>query len=446
MDSYNDVSHATIESTITAPSGGDAGIAKSVFGNRNFLLLWLGQGTSLLGDQFTMIALPWLVLQLTGDPLSLGIVLALEGIPRACFMLVGGAVTDRFSQRSVMLVSDFIRMALIVSLTVLVLTGNVHVWMLYVLALAFGIVSGFFIPASNSIVPSIVQKEELMVCNSVTQGTSQLSVFIGPLLAGGIIALFSGSAAGISGAASGSMTGVGIAFAVDSLTFVASIVTLVMMRVGRPEHSGMKQDDLVRSILEGITFVVKTPKIFYMFLILSALNFLFVGPFMVGIPVISNTRLAEGAAAFGILMAAFGVGNLTGIIASGMLKLKPEKLGIVAVIVTALFGIGLGLIGFITSTWTGAAILAVLGILNGYVGVVLITLMQKNAPPEMICRLMSLAMFAVMGMVPVSQAISGALINISLEGVFTGCGVLILAVSVIAALSKEVRDFGVDSM
>src|SRR5258707_9061731 len=79
---------------------------------RNFRLLWIGEGISLLGDQFYMIALPWLVLQLTGSPLALGTVMALAGIPRALFMLVGGAFVDRFSPHAVMLASNFARLVL----------------------------------------------------------------------------------------------------------------------------------------------------------------------------------------------------------------------------------------------------------------------------------------------------------------------------------------------
>jgi MFS family permease len=79
---------------------------------RDFRLLFAGSATSLLGDQFALIATPWLVLKLTGDPLALGLVLALEGLPRAVFMLLGGAITDRLSPRLVMLISDFTRLIL----------------------------------------------------------------------------------------------------------------------------------------------------------------------------------------------------------------------------------------------------------------------------------------------------------------------------------------------
>src|SRR5664279_2941954 len=109
---------------------------QNAFRNPNFRLLWGGQITSILGDQFSMIAMPWLVLKLTGsDPVALGTVLALGSVPRALFMLLGGAVTDRLSQRTVMLVSDVLRFALTGLLAALVLTGSVHLWMVYILSL-----------------------------------------------------------------------------------------------------------------------------------------------------------------------------------------------------------------------------------------------------------------------------------------------------------------------
>ena len=87
---------------------------------RDFRLLFAGEGISLIGDQFYFIALPWLVLQLTSDAAVLGIVVALQGIPRAAFMLVGGAVTDRFSPRKVMMGSNLARLGLVTLLAALV--------------------------------------------------------------------------------------------------------------------------------------------------------------------------------------------------------------------------------------------------------------------------------------------------------------------------------------
>ncbi|MEO8396870.1 MAG: MFS transporter, partial [Chloroflexota bacterium] len=80
---------------------------------RDFRLLWIGQSVSMLGDQFYLIALPWLVLQITGSALALGTVLALASIPRAMFMLIGGALVDRFSPRTIMFLSNIARMILV---------------------------------------------------------------------------------------------------------------------------------------------------------------------------------------------------------------------------------------------------------------------------------------------------------------------------------------------
>src|SRR5512141_3488907 len=102
----------------------------SVLRIRNFRLLWIGEGISLLGDQFYMIALPWLVLSLTGNALAVGTVLATAGIPRALFMLLGGALTDRFTPRTLMICSNLARMALTGLLAVLVMTQLIQTWML----------------------------------------------------------------------------------------------------------------------------------------------------------------------------------------------------------------------------------------------------------------------------------------------------------------------------
>ena len=128
---------------------------------RNFRLLWIGEGISLLGDQFYMIALPWLVLSLTGNALAVGTVMAMAGIPRALFMLVGGALTDRFTPRKLMINSNLARMVLTGLLAALVATNLIQIWMLYGFALFFGLADAFFFPAQSAIVPQLVDKDRL---------------------------------------------------------------------------------------------------------------------------------------------------------------------------------------------------------------------------------------------------------------------------------------------
>src|SRR5262245_40885631 len=186
---------------------------------RNFSLLCIGEEISLLVDQFYLIALPWLVLQLTGSALALGTILALASIPRAVFMLVGGALVDRFSPRSVMIWSNFARLVLVALLSVLVLTNIIGIEMLYVFALAFGLADAFYFPAQTAIVPQVLSEDQLQAGNTFVQGTAMLSFFLGPFLAGALNALLGGGGGGGGG---GDMQGIAIAFAIDALSFVAS--------------------------------------------------------------------------------------------------------------------------------------------------------------------------------------------------------------------------------
>lgn len=223
---------------------------RRVLRRRDFRLLWFGQATSLLGDHFHFIAISWLVLQLTGDPLALGAVLALGGAPRAIFTLVGGAVTDRFSPRTVMLLSDSVRLALTVIMTMLVLTNAMQVWMFYVFALIFGVVSGFFMPASMAILPTVAPDEDLQGGNALVQGTSQLVSFVGPMMAGAAIAWFAhlGSDGGRS-----EQFGVGVALALDAATFAVSVATLWLIQARSPQLPQIESaQDVWRAIRTGL--------------------------------------------------------------------------------------------------------------------------------------------------------------------------------------------------
>jgi len=401
---------------------------------RDFRLLFIGGTTSILGDQFALIATPWLVLKLTGDPLALGIVLALEGIPRAIFILLGGAITDRFSPRLIMLLSDMIRFLLTVLMTLVVFTGTVQAWMLYAFSLGFGLVAGFSIPAENSIVPMLVAEQDLQAGNSITMGTNQLIGFVGPTIAGILIGGYSRSAFGI-----------GLAFAVDSASFAISAACLWLMRGGgkRPALEGTEGKETVwSSILAGIKFLWGDKTLRLMFLVVTAVNFLFVGPLLVGIPVLADQRLTEGALAFGLLMSAYSGGNLAGYLLAGSLPRPNGKLmRVILVALLAAFGMVLAALGFIRSTWVDFGLMLLLGLGNGYISIIMFTWMQTRTPKKMLGRMMSMLMLSNIGLVPVSQAISGAASRWSLTFLFVAAGVLTLLVTLWAAPQPEMKIF-----
>lgn len=400
---------------------------RRVLGLRDFRLLWVGQATSLLGDHFHFIAISWLVLQLTNDPLALGTVLALGGVPRAVFTLVGGAITDRFNPRAVMLLSDIVRLGLTLLMAALVLTGALQVWMFYVFALVFGVVSGFFMPASMAILPTVTPPQDLQGGNALVQGTSQLVSFLGPMVAGGVIAWFAHvSVAGVNA----EQTGVGVALGLDAATFAVSVLTLWLIRVRPPQKTGGVEDgqDVWQAIRQGLHYAWLHPLLRSLLILIAAMNLLITGPLIVGVPVLANQRLAEGAAAFGVIMGAYAGGNLLGIVVAGMVR-TTRATGQIVVLFVVGFGAGMIAMGQITTTWAGAVIMAVLGLGNGFLSIRLMTYLQRRTPADLLGRIMSLMLFANVGLAPLSQALAGALSRYSVNWLFAGAGMAMIGVA-----------------
>ena len=399
---------------------------------RNFRLLFVGAFISLLGDQFALIATPWLVLQLTNDPLALGTVLALEGIPRAVFLLFGGAITDYLSPRLVMLIANITRFFLTAGMALIVFGGVAQLWMMYVFALLFGSVAGFAIPAENSIVPMLVEEQDLQAGNSIMMGIAQLAGFVGPTLAGILIGHFSSS-----------NMGVGIAFAFDAFTFIVSAITLQLIRTtkqGGSAKAAPVKESVWASIQAAIQYVWTEKALRIVFLMMIGLNFLLIGPIMVGIPLLANQRLPEGAAAFGLLMSAFAGGSFLGYLLAGSLP-RPDGASMrwIMILLIAAFGIVIGLLGFIPYTWIDFGLLLLLGLGNGYVAILLITWIQTRTPKEMLGRMMALLMLSSTGLFPISQAISGVISKWNLTMLFALPGVLVLLMAIWMAFQPDLK-------
>ncbi|NJM22808.1 MAG: MFS transporter [Richelia sp. RM2_1_2] len=407
---------------------------------RNFLLLYIGENVSLLGDQFYIIALPWLTIQLTNSGISLGTVLMAAAIPRAVLMLFGGVFSDRFSPRLVMLISNALRGLLIVLFTVIVALQSVQLWHLYFFAASFGILDGFFIPASKSIIPTLVPKEQLVASNTLSQGTSQIILLIGPALGGLVIAT----------------GGIKTAFAIDGVTFIVTTVTLLLMKQIKSSSSvldGKSNQNSTNSTLinksislslitrmrEGLYYGWRNHSLRVVLLILVMLNFIFVGPLQVGITSLAHSRFRGGAVALGIMQSAWGGGGLLGTLAPQFIRNLP-KLGVLMVGLAGIQGFGLFLLSFIPNIILAGITIAILGFCSGFFTVVGITWIQKQTPPEMLGRVMSLGMFSSFGIAPFSFALAGVLVNFNLTILFTVAGSIMLIASALLALKSSVRE------
>ena len=407
------------------------------FAKRDFRLLWIGEAVSGLGDQFVFIALPWLALVLTGSGLALGGVLALMAIPRALLMVIGGVSVDRLSPRRVMLGSNAVRLIAVTVMGLVVLGGATQLWMLYAFALVFGVADAFFFPAQQSIVPELVETDQLQRANGIVQGTAQATVLVGPALAGIVIAVLGSEAA--------DTTGIAIALLLDAITFVISMVTLRLIRPR--ERATHAQPSIAESIREGVRFIWGKASMRAVIAISLGANLFIVGPFEVGLPYFAYTRLPEGAAAFGVLLAAFGGGSLVGLAAGAVLPAPPPaRLCTVVILAVSLAGLGLAGLAPVHSTALAAVMTAGSGIALGYGNLLGLTWIQTRIPSALMGRVMSLMMMGSMGLVPVSMLIAGATVQISLDATLVGAGVGMGFLSLAALLSPAVRNLGLEPM
>jgi MFS family permease len=418
---------------MTQNNEGKANPFGEVLSNRHFRLLWIGEGVSVLGDHFYMIALPWLVLQLTGDALAMGTVLALSAIPRALLMLVGGALTDRFSPRRLMIVSNAARFILVSLLTALVFADRIEMWMMYTLAILFGVADAFFYPAQSSMAPQLVKKDHLQIANSLMHGTMMLTMLAGPALAGLLIA-----ALGDGHSDAANMRGIAAAFGLDAVSFLVSLITLAGIPMQQVESNS--SEDILDSIRSGLNFVWNDVPLRAFFFVVATVTFFFNGPFNVGVPLLADTRFPEGAVAYGTILSAWGAGSLVGMALAGVLsRPNPKRMGAALLSLVSVMGVGLGLLGLSTSMIVAATISLVLGSLDGYINVFFTTWVQSRAPKAFVGRLMSLLMFSSTGLFPVSMALSGAVSRVDVTLLLTVSGGIVALLGILMTLNPTVR-------
>jgi len=417
----------------------DSPRGSSPFANRDFRLLFGGSSISFIGDQFTLVALPWLVLQLTGNPAQLGLVLAVMALPRAVFMLLGGAVVDRMSPRRVLLAARGINAVLTGVLAALVLAGSIQIWMVYALALSIGLCTAFAYPAGSAILPQLLPPEQLQASNSIMMGMRQLSMLIGPALAGLLVTVGSRSAGGAG--AVGSAHGTGLAFAVDAVSFLFSVASLLAIRIAGDRDSRAPAGGVLGQMLEGIRTLWQDPQLRSFVAYMALVSVLVAGPLQVGLPLFAKTRLSAGAAGFGWLMTANGAGMLLGSVASTpVTRLMRGRVGIMVLSCDCAAGLALGALSVVHSVLTGAGLLVLTGLLAGTVQIAIITWLQRRVPQAMMGRTMSIVMFTFLGLAPLASALAGGLLKlISLSELFIGAGLTLSGLALLCLSRPSLR-------
>lgn len=399
--------------------------------NTNFRWLLGGALISMLGDQLSLLALPWLVLSLTGDSLSLGIAVALMGAPRAVLILLGGTVADRYSARAVIMTSKLLNAAMLLLLAALLMLGHASVALAYGAALALGIAAAIAIPAGTAILPQALPAPALQTANSMLMGARQLALLAGPLLAALVFQA-------PHGARQTGMATLAAAFAIDALTFLLSAWTLQKVSL-RPMPAAATVQGLWRDMAAGLAMVWRDRALRSCYLYWAVAAFFVIGPLQVALPVLASERL-QGASALGLLLGAHGAGTLAGMLASGLggAWLR-RRFGATLLSIDAVASVLLMALGQVGSSWQGVVLLALTGMLSGYLQVAIFTWIQRRVAPAMLGRAMALFMSIFLGLAPLSAAATGALLrHLGVGELFCAGGAMLLAAAVAAALWSDI--------
>jgi Na+/melibiose symporter-like transporter len=357
--------------------------------HRDFRLLWTGQAVSLVGDGIYLVAIAWLVYDISNEPGALAIVGFAWTLPMVVGLLVAGVMTDRFERRRLLVIADLVRFAAIAAIAALALAEEAELWHLIVLVVFYGFGEALFQPAFTAIVPDVVPRDELLQANAVKELMEPLGLrFAGPALGGALIAVFD----------------VGVAFTVDAATFALSAIAVAMMSRQPPPRE--EAGSLRRDLLDGLAYV-RAHAWLWSTLIGAALFLLLTyGPFEVLLPFIIRNDLGGDADTFGLVLAAGGLGSI-------LAALILSRSGLPRRYITFMWGAWfVGDLLVVVLAVAGAAwqmcLVALVSFGLGTAGMLVWnTMMNTLVPAEMLGRVSSFDWFVSMGLIPLSFAVTG---------------------------------------
>jgi predicted MFS family arabinose efflux permease len=281
--------------------------------NRSFRQLWLGQVVSQMGDWFNTIALYTIILQLTGSGRDVGLLLVARFVPSFLFGPISGVVADRFSRRTIMIVSDLLRA--VVVLGFLLVRRADQLWIIYVLTVVQLGLSTFFEPAKTAAIPSIVGDRELVAANAISSVTWSAMLTIGAAIGGIITDAF----------------GTNVAFILDAATYLLSAGLIASIRVPKRAKRPRQKLSLGRVLgitetIEGIRYVKDRPRVLAYLLVKPAWG---LGGGILTLLAVFGERIfpvGKGAAGgIGVLFAARGIGTAIGPIVARRIAGEGER-------------------------------------------------------------------------------------------------------------------------
>ncbi len=357
--------------------------------HRDFRRLWLAQLVSQTGSQMQVVALNWHVYLLTRSALALGFVGLTRVVPIILFSLVGGVVADRRDRRRVMFVAQSVMAVASVALALMAAAGRDALWVLYALNALQAAASAFDNPARQALIPRLVPPQDLQGALSLNLTMFHAAMIGGPAVAGLMIA---GTSADLdaSGAA-----GLAWIYAVNALSFVAVLVTLVAMKTsGRVGGDDTTHEPPLDALRSGLRFVFTTP------IMVWTMGLDFFATFFSGamslLPIVADQVLGVGPAGYGWLVAGPAVGAVAGSLYTSIRPL-PRKQGVVLLWSVAAYGLATIAYGLSRSYWLTFAALVATGLADLVSTVIRQTLRQVITPDALRGRMTAVNMIFFMG-------------------------------------------------
>jgi MFS family permease len=358
--------------------------------HRDYRLFWVGQLLSRVGTWMQSVGQSWLVLELTGSPFRLGLISTLQFTPVLLFAFVGGVLSDRVAKRPLIIATQAAMMLQAGALAALVWSGHIAYWHVAVLAAIYGVANSIDMPARQAYVVELVGKEDLLSAIALNSAVFNGARVVGPALAGSLIAAY----------------GVGTAFFINAVSFVAVLAALVAMRIEGAPHPGARAT-VREEIVQSVRFAARTPTIA---LVLALLLFvsLFVINFNVVVPLLARDVFAAGAHGFGLLMASLGAGAVVGAIGVASAGLRRPSMPII-LIAAAIASAGVGTLALVRSFPLAAALLALTGVAQIVFTSSVNSTVQVTVPDGMRGRMMSLYVLVFVGVTPLGAFVTGSL-------------------------------------
>ncbi|MGG1152606.1 MFS transporter [Bacillus wiedmannii] len=400
--------------------------AKPLLKNTNFLFLWAATLFSSFALAFFTFSQTWYIAKTLNLEASLGVVFVALSVPRLIFMIIGGAVADKFPKKNIMFYSNIIRAILVATILTWFIVGDVTLYTFALFALFFGLADAFFWSADGSILPELVEKSRLTQANSLTQMSNQASVILGPVL-GGILIKF---------------TNYETIFSITILLLIIAAILVQKIQFTMPEQQNTDKG-MFTSIKEGILYVKESPFL-STFLICSAfLNLFLIGPMQVGFPLFVKNVLHGDSLQFSYLEASVGGGMAIGAVIVGLKNINRRR-GLFCIIMMLLSGVFFLSINFSTVLWQALLAGMFYGITIAMAIVPLMAMIQSTVKEEMMGRVMSLLMLSSMGFIPLSYAFTSIALAIGIPIVTvmkSGAIAVIVFVLFVAVRVPVVRKF-----